>query len=88
MGLLARTASTGPGSISSTSRYRKSKALRAWFRVEAATFRSTARWVRKAAISRMSFVVEQDVTPDPTNVGLFGADRVVFDPHHITYLIQ
>jgi hypothetical protein len=42
---VARTESMGKSrSFLSTSRYKKSRALRAWFWVEAATFWSKARW--------------------------------------------
>src|SRR5439155_4685580 len=49
---LARTTSSSHGrSTSSTSRYRKSRALSAWFWVEAATLSRTAREVRNAVTS-------------------------------------
>ena len=52
VGRLARTTSSSQGrSRPSTSLYRNSSALRAWFWVEALTWRSLARWVRKALTS-------------------------------------
>jgi hypothetical protein len=33
-----------------------------------------------AHLSRMPFLVEEDVAPDPIQVGLLGADAVTFDP--------
>jgi hypothetical protein len=36
----------------------------------------------------VTFIVEQDVAPGPTDVGLFGANRVVFDPDDITHLVE
>lgn len=51
-GFWARSISlNAPGSIRKTALYRKTSAFKAWFWVEAATFRLTAKWVRKAGIS-------------------------------------
>jgi len=41
-----------------------------------------------AHFARMSFVVEQDVAFDPVNVGLFGADGVVFNSDGVTHLVE
>ena len=36
----------------------------------------------------MPFVVEKDVTLDPTDVGLFGANRIMLETNGITYTIE
>jgi len=34
------------------------------------------------------FVVEKDVALDPTDVGLFGANRIMLEPDGVTYTIE
>jgi hypothetical protein len=33
-------------------------------------------------------VAEQDVAPGPTDVGFFGADRIVLEPDGVTKLVE
>lgn len=44
--------------------------------------------LRQSQVLRMSLVVEQDLAPDPTQVGFFGADTVVFETKDVPHLIQ
>src|SRR5438093_3086834 len=83
-GRLARTISSIHGrSTARTSPYRKSRALNAWFCVDAATFPSTARELRKRVTSGrphvggVALVVEEDVAADPRDIGLLGAAAVM-----------
>ena len=43
---------------------------------------------RDAHVARVLFMVEQDVAPDPADVGLFGADRVVFEADGVADLVE
>jgi len=44
--------------------------------------------LRDTHLSRVSFVVEQDVTLDPGDVGLFGANGIVLETYGLANLVQ
>ena len=43
---------------------------------------------RDAHFTRMLFIVEQDIALDPGDVGLFGANGVVFEPDGLSDLVE
>jgi len=43
---------------------------------------------RDAHFLWMPFVMEQDIALDPVDIGLFGANRVVFDAYGLTNLVK
>lgn len=74
--------SSHPSSIFNTLRYRKRIALSAWFWVDALTFRSTARWDRKA------HPVESHIAANPPDVGALRSPAVAVDANGRTHLID
>lgn len=69
-----------------TSRYRNSKALRAWLCVEVDTLRSVASMVRKASISGAPMPANEK--SHPVQVNLLGAEATVHVPDALTQLVQ
>ena len=95
MGFLARTESIGPSRCClSTSRYRNSRAQRAWLWVDADNVPIHGQMgeegldFRKAHLAWVTLAVEQDKTPDPTDIGFLGARRIVLDADGVTYQVE